>query len=51
MWWSIQKEKKKEQVRELVRNGQFEFVNGGWSSHDEACNTYQEMILNIMIGH
>ena len=38
-------------VKELVRKGQFEFVNGGWASSDEACPTYEEIIDNILAGH
>jgi alpha-mannosidase len=41
----------KQDVRELVSNGQLELINGGWSMHDEACPTYQDMINNMMIGH
>lgn len=26
-------------------------MNGGWAAHDEACNTYQDMLANMMIGH
>lgn len=51
MWWELQTESKKERVRKLVRNGQLEFINGGWSSHDEACPTYDMMITNLMAGH
>ena len=51
MWWKLQSEKKKDQVRGLVRNGQLEFVNGGWSMHDEACPSYSEMIQNMIQGH
>jgi len=51
MWWHKQNERKKEQVRELIRNGQLELVNGGWSMHDEACPTYSEMINNMVLGH
>lgn len=34
-----------------MRDGQFEFVNGGWAASDEACPTYEELIENIMAGH
>ena len=37
MWWERQNETIKEQVRNLVREGRLEFVNGGWSANDEAC--------------
>ena len=35
----------------LVKKGQLEIVNGGWSMHDEACPTYSEMIANMVKGH
>ena len=41
----------KDKVRGLVRNGQLELVNSGWSMHDEACPTYTDMITNMQIGH
>lgn len=40
MWWKEQTAVKKELVRGLLENRQLEFVNGGWSSHDEACPTF-----------
>ena len=41
----------KENVRKLVKDGRFEFVNGGWVSHDEACPTFEDMSMNMMVGH
>lgn len=38
-------------MRSLVASGQLEFVNGGWTSNDEACTTYEESISNVMVGH
>ena len=35
----------------MVKNGQLELINAGWSMHDEACPTYEDMINNMMIGH
>jgi alpha-mannosidase len=35
----------------LVQSGRLELLNAGWSMHDEACPTYEEMISNMMIGH
>lgn len=51
MWWERQDDEMKYKVRELVKNGQLELINGGWSMHDEACPTYQDMIENMMFGH
>ena len=41
----------KDKVRGLVKNKQLEFVNAGWSMHDEACPIYEDMIDNMMYGH
>jgi len=49
-WWKEQNETKRQQVRELVANGQLEFINGGWSMHDEACVHYLSGINNMAIG-
>ena len=38
-------------TKELVKNGQLEIVNGGWSMNDEACPNYQDIIDNFAIGH
>lgn len=51
MWWDTQSDHTKENVRKLVRNGQLEIINAGWSMHDEACPTYEDMLNNMMIGH
>lgn len=37
-------------MKDLVKSGQLEFVNAGWSMHDEACPTYTDMINNMMRG-
>lgn len=50
LWWDLQTKEKHDQVRELVKRGQLEFVNSGWSMHDEACPTYTDMINNMMRG-
>jgi len=51
MWWDEQTDAKKEIVRGMVKSGQLELLNAGWSMHDEACPTYEDMINNMMIGH
>lgn len=50
MWFYEQSETRKMQVRSLVKNGQLEIANAGWSMHDEACPTYEDMINNHMLG-
>lgn len=51
MWYSRQNQQTKEKFKKLVQNGQFEIVNGGWSSPDEACPSYEDLIDNEMLGH
>jgi alpha-mannosidase len=51
MWWSRQNDDVKATVRDLVAEGRLEFVNGGWSMHDEACTHYEDQLNNMMYGH
>jgi hypothetical protein len=51
MWYYEQPQKVKDQVKMLIKEGRFEFVNGGWSMHDEACPHFEDMINNMMQGH
>ena len=50
MWWSRQNTETKTQFRELVNEGRFEFVNGGWVAPDEACPLYDDLMENIRYG-
>lgn len=49
-WWSEQSPEKQGQVRGLVSTGQLEFINGGWSMHDEACPSFVDMLDNTHLG-
>lgn len=51
MWWERQNEQNKEDVHQLVKEGHLEFVNAGWSMHDEACTHHDDMMNNMLIGH
>ena len=51
MWWAKQTEEMKSNVRMLTKQGRLEFVNAGWSMHDEACTHYEDQINNMRIGH
>ena len=51
MWYTRQTEERKDQVRQLVKEHRLEFINAGWSMHDEACTHYDDMMNNMMIGH
>lgn len=35
-WWYLQSDETKKATKELVKNGQLTFSNGGWCMHDEA---------------
>ncbi|CDW78460.1 lysosomal alpha-mannosidase [Stylonychia lemnae] len=50
-WWEEQTDDIKQQVQLLVKEGRLEFVNGGISSQDEACTSFEEAIINMMVGH
>ena len=51
MWWKNQSEETKASVRTLAKEGRLEFVNAGWSMHDEACTHYEDQLNNMIIGH
>ena len=48
MWWDRQSEETRGLVRKFVKQGRFEFINGGWSANDEACPNYEDIINNMM---
>lgn len=50
-WWAEQTEEKKAAVRNLNKQGQLEFINGGWCMDDEAAPYYVDMIDQQTIGH
>jgi alpha-mannosidase len=49
-WWNDQTPAKQAAVQGLVASGQLEFINGGWSMHDEACPTFVDMLDNTHLG-
>ncbi len=51
MWWVEQSPAVQQDVKNLVKDGRFEFVNGGWVAHDEAGPTYNDIIENMRLGH
>ena len=51
MWWKDQTPKRKEDVKKLVKEKRLIFVNGGFSSPDEACTNFQGIIADFMLGH
>ena len=50
-WYKNLNQGMKEKVKKVIQNGQLEITQGGWVSTDEACTNYQDMILNMYIGH
>eukprot|EP00039_Didymoeca_costata_P021504 m.344721 g.344721 ORF g.344721 m.344721 type:complete len:1047 (-) comp25011_c0_seq1:126-3266(-) len=50
-WWKEQDNDVKAKTELLIRNGQLEFVNGGWCMHDEGTTFYLDMIDQTSLGH
>jgi alpha-mannosidase len=50
-WWDQQPQRKKDLAKQLVANGQLEFINGGWCMHDEASPDYTALVDQTTRGH
>lgn len=50
-WWREQNDQVKQQVTDLVNSGQLEFINGGWTMHDEAAVHFEDMVSQMTLGH
>jgi len=50
-WYEAQDGDMQAKVKGLVKQGRLEFVNGGWSAHDEATTSYDDIINNMYWGH
>jgi len=50
MWWDEVEEEQKEQMRRIVKSGQFEFVGAGWSQADEVTTTWFDQVDNTLTG-
>jgi len=51
MWYKVQDRKVQDKVKILIKSGQLEITQGGWTATDEACPNYQDLILNMHMGH
>jgi len=51
MWWDHQDSETKDFVKQLVNEGRFEFISGGWSQNDEAAAHYLSIIDQMTLGH
>ncbi|XP_076327158.1 LOW QUALITY PROTEIN: lysosomal alpha-mannosidase-like [Tachypleus tridentatus] len=49
-WWQQQHDQVRHQVQKLVRDGQLEFIGGGWSMNDEATCHYNDIIDQMTWG-
>uniref|UniRef100_A0A8C3VL17 Alpha-mannosidase n=1 Tax=Catagonus wagneri TaxID=51154 RepID=A0A8C3VL17_9CETA len=50
-WWESIDIQKKDAVKSLLENGQFEIVTGGWVMPDEAASHYFAVIDQLIEGH
>ncbi|XP_006876984.1 PREDICTED: alpha-mannosidase 2-like [Chrysochloris asiatica] len=50
-WWDTIDTQKKDAVKSLLENGQFEIVTGGWVMPDEAAAHYFAIIDQLIEGH
>jgi lysosomal alpha-mannosidase len=50
IWYKTQTEETKLQVKKLLKEGRFEFINGGYVMHDEAASYYQHIIDQMRLG-
>ena len=49
-WYDKQPESIKNKVKEYIKEGRLEIINGGWVMHDEAGSYYKHSIDNMRIG-
>lgn len=50
-WWRQQSDTLQKLVKQLVKTGRLEFINGGMCMHDEATPHYIDMIDQTTLGH
>ncbi|XP_031277259.1 probable alpha-mannosidase At5g13980 [Pistacia vera] len=50
-WWTDQSEEVQDTMKQLIKSGQLELINGGMCMHDEAAPHYIDMIDQTTLGH
>ena len=50
-WWNEQDEATRVLMKQFVKEGRFEFINGGWCMNDEAATHYEAIIDQMTLGH
>ncbi|CAD8084472.1 unnamed protein product [Paramecium primaurelia] len=51
LWWDEQNDDVRNKTKYLIKNGQLEFINGGWCMNDEATAYYEDIIDQMTLGH
>ena len=49
-WYDKQTEQIKQKVKDFIKEGRLEIINGGWVMHDEAGSYYKHSIDNMRLG-
>ena len=50
IWYNSQTDEIKNKVKEFIKEGRLEIINGGWVMHDEASSYFKHSIDNMRIG-
>ena len=50
LWYDKQTDQIKQKVKNFIKEGRLEIINGGWVMHDEAGSYYKHSIDNMRIG-
>ncbi len=50
VWYKQQNDIKRNKIKDLLKEGRFEFINGGYVMHDEAASYYQHTIDQMRLG-
>ena len=49
-WYEETDQSMRDKLHQLVKNGQFQFMGGGWVMNDESLTVYKNAFLNIQTG-